>query len=84
MGMDLTGAGGDFRFSNTSSTHVLNLAVAHGWEPAGTKEPERDDESEEADASKKPKRETRPGLTAMLSTTTNLSLRKTPQTWPRH
>jgi hypothetical protein len=39
MGMDLSGAGGYFRFSITSWGHVLQLAHDHGWEPAGTEPP---------------------------------------------
>jgi hypothetical protein len=40
MGMDLSGKGGYFRFSNSAWCAVLELAYEHGWEPAGTKAPE--------------------------------------------
>jgi hypothetical protein len=36
MGMDLHGAGGYYRFSNTSWRKVLELAFEYGWKPAGT------------------------------------------------
>jgi hypothetical protein len=36
MGMDLSGAGGYFRFANYSWSKVLRLGVMFGWEPAGT------------------------------------------------
>ena len=36
MGMDLSGRGGYFRFSNTSWCKVLELAYGYGWKPAGT------------------------------------------------
>ena len=36
MGMDLNGAGGYYRFSNTSWCKVLELAYEYGWQPAGT------------------------------------------------
>src|SRR3712207_1980604 len=40
MGMDLSGEGGYFRFSNYAWYAALKLAHEHGWEPAGTKPPE--------------------------------------------
>jgi hypothetical protein len=40
MGMDLSGKGGYFRFSQERWRAVLELAWEHGWEPAGTKPPE--------------------------------------------
>jgi hypothetical protein len=40
MGMDLSGKGGYFRFSNDAWYAALELAHEHGWEPAGTKPPE--------------------------------------------
>lgn len=36
MGHDLSGAGGEFRASGGSLGHLLELAEAFGWEPAGT------------------------------------------------
>jgi hypothetical protein len=36
MGMDLHGAGGDFRFNIFAWGQVLGLAQQYGWEPAGT------------------------------------------------
>jgi hypothetical protein len=36
MGMDLNGAGGYQRFSNTSWCKMLELAHMYGWKPAGT------------------------------------------------
>ena len=36
MGMDLNGAGGYQRFSNTSWCKMLELAYRYGWKPAGT------------------------------------------------
>ena len=36
MGMDLSGAGGLERFSNTSWRKMLELAYEYGWKPAGT------------------------------------------------
>jgi hypothetical protein len=36
MGMDLNGAGGVQRFSNTSWRKMLELAYEYGWKPAGT------------------------------------------------
>jgi hypothetical protein len=38
--MDLSGKGGYFRFSNNAWCAALELAHAHGWEPAGTVAPE--------------------------------------------
>jgi hypothetical protein len=40
MGMDLSGKGGDFRFSHQNWRAILELAHEYGWEPAGTKPPE--------------------------------------------
>jgi hypothetical protein len=40
MGMDLSGKGGYFRFSNYAWHAALKLAREHGWEPAGTEPPE--------------------------------------------
>jgi hypothetical protein len=40
MGMDLSGRGGYFRFSNSAWCAVLELAYEYGWEPAGTEAPE--------------------------------------------
>ena len=40
MGMDLSGKGGYFRFSQRRWRAVLELAHEHGWEPAGTVPPE--------------------------------------------
>jgi hypothetical protein len=40
MGMDLSGKGGYFRFSNHAWRAALLLAHEHGWEPAGTEAPE--------------------------------------------
>jgi hypothetical protein len=40
MGMDLSGKGGDFRFSHQNWRAILELAHEYGWEPAGTKLPE--------------------------------------------
>jgi hypothetical protein len=40
MGMDLSGKGGSFRFSQGRWSAVLELAREHRWEPAGTKPPE--------------------------------------------
>jgi hypothetical protein len=40
MGMDLSGKGGYFRFSQGRWGAVLKLAHEHGWEPAGTVPPE--------------------------------------------
>ena len=39
MGMDLSGKGGYFRFSNYGWRAALELAHEHGWEPAGTVPP---------------------------------------------
>ena len=39
MGMDLTGAGGYFRWGMGAWYEVLTLALAHGWEPIGTRPP---------------------------------------------
>ena len=39
MGMDLSGAGGYFRWTNTGWGKVLELASANGWEPIGTGPP---------------------------------------------
>lgn len=36
MSMDLSGAGGHFRFNNWGWESVLELATMYGWEPAGT------------------------------------------------
>src|SRR5215208_2801155 len=36
MSMDLTGAGGIERFSNTSWRKILELAYEYGWKPQGT------------------------------------------------
>jgi hypothetical protein len=36
MGMDLSGAQGLYRLSGTPWCRYLNLALKHGWEPAGT------------------------------------------------
>src|SRR5215211_4100011 len=36
MGMDLKGAGGIERFSNTSWRKILELAYEYGWKPQGT------------------------------------------------
>jgi len=40
MGMDLSGKGGYFRFSNYAWHAALELAHEYGWEPAGTEAPE--------------------------------------------
>ncbi len=40
MGMDLSGKGGYFRFSNHAWHAALELAHEHGWDPAGTQAPE--------------------------------------------
>jgi hypothetical protein len=40
MGMNLSGKGGYFRFSNNAWHAALQLAREHGWEPAGTEVPE--------------------------------------------
>ena len=40
MGMDLSGKGRYFCFSQGTWRAVLGLAWEHGWEPAGTKPPE--------------------------------------------
>ena len=40
MGMDLSGKGGYFRFSNYGWRAALELAHEHGWEPAGTELPD--------------------------------------------
>jgi hypothetical protein len=39
MGMDLSGAGGYFRWSNSGWADILELGQAHGWVPAGTGPP---------------------------------------------
>jgi len=39
MGMDLSGAGGYFRWTISGWHKVLELAEAHGWEPTGTGPP---------------------------------------------
>ena len=39
MGMDLSGAGGYFRWMNTAWIEVLKLAEKHGWEPLGVGPP---------------------------------------------
>lgn len=39
MGMDLSGEGGYYRFSNVAWGKVLELARQYGWEPAGTMAP---------------------------------------------
>jgi hypothetical protein len=39
MGMDLSGKGGYFRFSNYAWRAALELAHEHGWQPAGTQLP---------------------------------------------
>jgi hypothetical protein len=36
MGMDLRGAGGDFRWNYPYWLNLLQLAQEYGWEPAGT------------------------------------------------
>lgn len=36
MGMDLNGAGGNFRFNRTSWFFILRLAHKYGWQPRGT------------------------------------------------
>jgi hypothetical protein len=40
MGMDLSGKGGYFRFSNHRWRAALELAHEQGWEPDGTEPPE--------------------------------------------
>jgi hypothetical protein len=40
MGMDLSGEGGHFRFSQDAWGAALELAREHGWEPAATEPPE--------------------------------------------
>jgi hypothetical protein len=37
--MDLLGAQGRFRMTHSQWADVLNTAIKHGWEPAGTKAP---------------------------------------------
>lgn len=39
MGMDLSGAGGDFRWSNAGWADILALGQAYGWVPTGTGPP---------------------------------------------
>lgn len=39
MGMDLSGAGGYFRWSGGAWSQILNLGLQHGWEPTGTGPP---------------------------------------------
>lgn len=39
MGMDLSGAGGYFRWSAGGWSQILNLGLQHGWEPTGTGPP---------------------------------------------
>jgi hypothetical protein len=39
MGMDLSGAGGYFRWSARGWSQILNLGLEHGWEPTGTGPP---------------------------------------------
>ena len=42
MGMDLSGAGGYFRWSNSGWADILELGQAHGWVPVGTGPPRRE------------------------------------------
>ncbi|NWG18818.1 MAG: hypothetical protein HXY39_00680 [Chloroflexi bacterium] len=39
MGMDISGAGGYFRWTNLGWSEVLSLARSAGWEPVGTGPP---------------------------------------------
>lgn len=39
MGMDLSGVGGYFRWTNSGWTGILKLAEKHGWEPLGVGPP---------------------------------------------
>ncbi len=39
MGMDLSGTGGYFRWTNSGWRKVLDLALANGWEPTDTGPP---------------------------------------------
>ena len=39
MGMDLEGAGGYFRWTNSGWDDVLNSAESNGWQPTGTGPP---------------------------------------------
>src|SRR5688572_11601315 len=39
MGMDLSGAGGYFRWSAGGWSQILDLGCQHGWEPTGTGPP---------------------------------------------
>ena len=47
MGMDLSGAGGRFRFTGEQWIAVLRLGCQYGWEAAGTEAPELPDENGE-------------------------------------
>jgi hypothetical protein len=41
MGMDLSGAGGYFRWTNQGWDWILGLAQEYGWKPSGTGAPPR-------------------------------------------
>jgi len=49
MGMDLHGASGYERFTNTSWSKILELAYEYGWKPQGTEPGEWYDENGELD-----------------------------------
>ncbi len=44
MGMDLSGAGGEFRWNFFSWPRLLQIAEEYGWEPAGTTVDPHDEE----------------------------------------